>query len=124
MARRALPEHVRGLLRKSAYPDGAESIELIETTVSYVLLADEHVYKLRKPVDLGFLDFTTLEKRRLDCEAELRLNARGCPGVYLGVEPVAYLQRHEAFCEKHGFREEAEHYQEAIKLLRMKPSQE
>jgi len=53
-----------------------------------VFLAGELVYKVKKPVDLGFLDFTTLEKRRTDCEDEVRLNRRLAPTVYLGVVPI------------------------------------
>jgi aminoglycoside phosphotransferase family enzyme/predicted kinase len=80
---------VSALLRKRAYPYPVSSIELIQTHISYVFLAGDQVYKLKKPVDLGFLDFSTLEKRRQACEAEVRLNRRGCPGgVYIGVEPL------------------------------------
>jgi aminoglycoside phosphotransferase family enzyme/predicted kinase len=61
----------------------------VQTHVSYVFLAGDEVFKLKKPVDLGFCDFTTLEKRRLNSEAEVRLNRRGCPeGVYRGVVRV------------------------------------
>lgn len=97
MAKDPLPDHVRGLMRKRAYPRAVKAIELIQTHISWVLLVDAEVYKLKKPVDLGFVDFTTLEKRRIACEAEVRLNRRGCPGgVYLGVEEV---RRHgERYC--------------------------
>ncbi len=61
---------------------------LIETHISWVLLEDAEVYKLKKPVDLGFLDFRTLEQRRAACDAEVTLNARLAPDVYLGVVPV------------------------------------
>ena len=88
MARGSLPEHVRGLLRRDAYPHATQRVELTQTHISYVLFAGEHVFKLKKPLDLGFLDFTTLAKRRQACEAEVRLNQRGCPGTYLGVEAV------------------------------------
>lgn len=54
-----------------------------------VFLAGDFAYKIKKPVDLGFLDFTTLEARRADCEAEVLLNRRLAPSVYLGVVPVA-----------------------------------
>jgi len=54
-----------------------------------VFLAGDFAYKVKKPVDLGFLDFTTLERRRVDCEAEVRLNRRLAAGVYLGVVPIA-----------------------------------
>ena len=84
-----LPEPVRALLRKDAYPAPVRKIELTQTHISFVFLVDDQVYKLKKPVNLGFLDFTTLEKRRAACEAEVRLNRRGCPGgVYIGVETL------------------------------------
>ena len=85
-----LPPHVRALHQAAAYPGPVRgSIELIQTHISYVFLLDDEVYKLKKPVDLGFVDFTTLDKRKFDCEEEVRLNKRGCPeGVYYGVAPV------------------------------------
>ncbi|MBI4571488.1 MAG: AAA family ATPase, partial [Chloroflexi bacterium] len=58
---------------------------------SYVFLAGELVYKLKKPLDLGFLDFTTLEKRRHYCQQEVRLNRRLCDETYLGVVPVTLV---------------------------------
>jgi uncharacterized protein len=89
VAREALPDYVRALLRRDAYPHSVHKIELVQTHMSYVFLLDQEVYKLKKPVDLGFVDFTSLSKRRQACEEEVRLNRRGCPGgVYLGVEPV------------------------------------
>lgn len=60
-----------------------------QTHISYLLFAGEFVYKLKKPLDLGFLDFTTLEKRRHYCEQEVALNRRLCEETYLGVVPVA-----------------------------------
>lgn len=92
----ALPPHVRALRRKSAYPHPAREITLIQTHISYVFLVDDQVYKLKKPVNLGFVDFTTLDKRLKDCRDEVRLNQRGCPGgVYLGIVPI--VRRGEAF---------------------------
>jgi len=89
MPKEPFPEHVRGLLRKRAYPRPVRSIELVQTHISYVFLVDDQVYKLKKAVNLGFVDFSTLAKRKAACEAEVRLNRRGCPGgVYIGVEPV------------------------------------
>lgn len=67
---------------------GAPGAELRETHISWVLLEDARVLKIKKPVDFGFLDFSTLDKRRLACEAELRLNRRLAPDVYLRVAPV------------------------------------
>jgi uncharacterized protein len=63
-------------------------IELVETHTSWVFLGQDTVFKVKKPVDFGFLDFTTLEKRRVACEAEVRLNTRLAPHVYQGVVPV------------------------------------
>ena len=61
---------------------------LIETHISWVILAGGLAYKLKKPLDLGFLDFSTLDKRRACCEAEIRLNRRLAPDIYLDVVPV------------------------------------
>jgi uncharacterized protein len=77
------------LLRPSAYPGSpAGDVQLAETHASWVFLVGGDVYKVKKPVDLGFLDFRTLEQRRVACEAEVRLNARLAPRVYLGIVPV------------------------------------
>lgn len=62
--------------------------ERIETHISWVFLGEDEVFKLKKPLDLGFLDFTTLERRKRACDAEVELNRRLAPGVYLGVVPV------------------------------------
>jgi aminoglycoside phosphotransferase family enzyme/predicted kinase len=83
-----LPPMVAALLDPQAYPEPPAQVELVQTHVSWVLLAGEHVYKLKKPVRLGFLDYGTLERRHAMCEAEVALNRRLCDGVYLGVEPV------------------------------------
>jgi aminoglycoside phosphotransferase family enzyme/predicted kinase len=75
-------------LRAALARRGQESIELVQTHISVVLLGREFALKLKKPVDFGFLDYTTLEKRRAACEAEVELNRRLCSDVYLGVQPV------------------------------------
>lgn len=80
-----LPEVVAALLDPGVYPHPVDRVELVETHISWVLLAGERVYKIKKPVDLGFLDFTTLERRRFFCEEEVRLNRRLAPDTYLGV---------------------------------------
>ena len=79
------------LLRPEAFPHPARDLRLIETHISWVILAGDFAYKLRKPVNFGFLDFTTLAQRRADCEAEVALNRRLCPDLYLGV--VEIVQR-------------------------------
>ncbi|MCH8333887.1 hypothetical protein IIC65_08135 [Candidatus Sumerlaeota bacterium] len=60
-----------------------------QTHISAVFLAGPYAYKIKKPLDLGFLDFTTLERRRHFCSEEVRLNRRLEPGVYLGTVPVS-----------------------------------
>jgi len=88
--RRMNPEDLIAALRDPAcYPHPAEAVESIETHISWVFLAGEYAYKVKKPVDLGFLDFSTLEARRFYCEEELRLNRRTAPELYLGVVPIA-----------------------------------
>lgn len=79
---------IAGLRHPSAYPHEADSVEHIETHISHVLLAGEYAYKFKKPLDLGFLDFSTLERRRFCCEEELRLNRRLAPDLYLDVITV------------------------------------
>ena len=86
-----LPERVSDLLRPDAFPHPARDIRLIETHISWVILAGEFAYKLRKPVNFGFLDFSTLEQRRADCRAEVVLNGRLCPDLYLDVVDVVQL---------------------------------
>jgi aminoglycoside phosphotransferase family enzyme/predicted kinase len=89
LARESLPPHIAALRRKTAYPRPAHSIELVQTHMSFVFLVDQEVYKVKKAVNLGFADFSTLEKRRRACDAEVRLNRRGCEGgVYLDMVPI------------------------------------
>ena len=78
----------RALLNPAAYPDDG-AVEHVETHISHVYLTGTHAYKIKKPVALGFLDFSTLEKRREYCEEELRINRRLAPRVYLSVVPIA-----------------------------------
>ncbi len=83
-----LPE---GLARVSAYPGDAsarDGVQWVQTHLSHVFLTGERVYKLRKAVDLGFVDFSTRALRNQDCLREVALNRRLAPDVYLGVAPV------------------------------------
>jgi len=82
---RARPLVVSALSDPGIYPHAVDRVELVETHISWVFLAGDRVYKVKKPVDLGFLDFTTLERRRHFCEEEVRLNRRLTHDVYLGV---------------------------------------
>jgi aminoglycoside phosphotransferase family enzyme len=79
---------VEALLRPEAYEEQPGRIELTQTHISFVFLTENFVYKVKKAVDLGFLDFKTLEKRRFFCEKELELNKRLCKGMYLEVVPI------------------------------------
>jgi len=89
MASDVLPEPIRALQRRAPFPGKGRRVELIQTHLSYVFLVGEDVYKIKKPVDLGFADFTTLAKRKKACDDEVRLNRRGCEGeTYVGVETL------------------------------------
>jgi len=83
-----LEARIGELLRPAAFPHRAANLRLIETHISWVILAGRYAYKLRKPVDFGFLDFTTMAARRADCEAEVALNRRLCPDLYIGIDDV------------------------------------
>lgn len=79
---------IAGLLSPGSYDHAVGTIELIETHISWVILTGEFAYKIKKPVNLGFLDFSTLAKRRFYCEEEVRLNRRLAPDTYIGVVSV------------------------------------
>jgi hypothetical protein len=79
---------IEGLLSPAAYPHPTAAIRLLETHISWVLLTGEFAYKIKKPVDFGFLDFSTLAKRKHYCEEELRLNSRFSTGLYLAVVAI------------------------------------
>ena len=76
---------IKALQNTALYDHPVERFELIETHISWVLLTGPYAYKIKKPVDLGFLDFSSLEKRRFYCHEELRLNRRLAPQLYLAV---------------------------------------
>ncbi len=82
---------VRDLRRPAAYPNSPSEVTLLQTHVSWVFFAGDRVYKVKKPVDFGFLDFSTLERRRHFCEEEVRLNRRLAPWIYRGVVPIRRL---------------------------------
>ena len=79
---------VEALLRPEAFPHAVDDVETIETHISWVVLAGNYAYKIKKPVVLDFLDFGTLEKRRHFCEEELRLNRPWAPELYLDVVAI------------------------------------
>ncbi|HSP96300.1 MAG TPA: AAA family ATPase [Candidatus Dormibacteraeota bacterium] len=83
-----LPPIVETLLDPGFYPHTPADVELRQTHISYVFLAGDQVFKLKKPVRFAFLDFTILERRRHFCREEVRLNRRLAPDVYLGVRAL------------------------------------
>ncbi len=83
-----LPPLIAALHEPHRYDHPVERVTLVETHISWVLLTGRYAYKIKKPVDLGFLDFSTLDKRRHFCEEELRLNRRLAPEIYLAVVPI------------------------------------
>jgi aminoglycoside phosphotransferase family enzyme len=78
----------QGLLKPQAYPNKPEKIELVQTQMSFIFLTGDFAYKVKKEVNLGYLEYTTLEKRHFFCHQELELNRRLCPDAYLAVVPI------------------------------------
>lgn len=76
---------LKSLLKPDAYPEAVTGVELVQTHVSYIFLTDRYAYKIKKPVDFGFLNFSTIDRRRFYCNEEVRLNRRLCPDIYEGV---------------------------------------
>ncbi len=87
------PELLAALSDSKAYPRPGP-VEIRQTHISAVFLVGETVYKIRKPVSLGFVDFSTLERRKHDCDEEVRLNRRLAPSVYRGVVPIVNENGH------------------------------
>ena len=79
---------IKSLLKADAYPEAVSSVEMIQTHVSWIFLASDTAYKIKKPVDFGFLNFSTIDRRRFYCHEEVRLNSRLCPDIYQGVVEV------------------------------------
>ncbi len=96
-----LPEMVQALLDPKAYPGASQGVEMVQTQMSFVFVAGDYVYKVKKPVNLGYLDYTTLEKRHFYCQREVELNQRLCPDTYLGVVPIT-RNRNGIFVEGRG----------------------
>ncbi len=112
-------ELIDALMDPAVYPHAVERVERVETHISWVLLAGEFAYKIKKPVDFGFLDFSTLAARRHFCAEELRLNRRHAASIYLEVvaisgssdrpeiggsgKPIEYAVRMRRFDQDQGF---------------------
>lgn len=85
------------LLRPDIYPDRPKEVKSTETHISILFFTGQYVYKLKKPVNFGFLDFTTLEKRKYFCDQEVRLNRRLSSNLYLGVVEITEDHRKISF---------------------------
>lgn len=107
---------IDALLDPASWPWPTERVEKIETHISVVLLAGEHALKIKKPVDFGFLDFSTIERRRRFCEEELRLNRRLAPALYL--DTVAFT----GSPERPVFDGPGEPFEYAVHMLRFDTS--
>src|SRR6516165_7339773 len=97
-----LPRLIVALSDPAAYPYPVGAVEVRQTHISAVFLAGPYAYKVKKPVNPGFLDFSTREKRHHYCEQEVRLNRRLAPAVYLGVVPVTGDETGTVRMEGHG----------------------
>ncbi len=94
------------------YPHAVQRVEVIETHISIVLLAGDFAYKIKKPLYLGFLDFSSAQRRKFFCEEELRLNSRLAPSIYLGV--VTFTASPDAPL----MRDHGEGFEYAVKMRR------
>ena len=113
----ALPPLIRAMMRRDFYPYPFDSIELRQTHISYVLLAGDYVYKVKKPVRFTFLDYSTLEKRRQFCHEEIRLNRRLAPAVYLDV--LAIVKHGERFSLRDSPGADEKLFEYTVKMRRL-----
>jgi len=86
---RAQAQLLTFLRNPRSFPGKVHRVRLLQTHASWIALTERHAFKVKKPVDFGFLDFATLAKRRYFCEREVELNRRLCPGVHLGIVPIS-----------------------------------
>ncbi len=107
-----LPALISALLEPAHYPAAVKQVELVQTHISWVLLAGDLAYKIKKPLHLNYLDFSTLALRQHNCQEELRLNRRFAPDIYLEVVGIFGDARHPQW---HGTGEPIEY---AIKMRR------
>lgn len=99
------------------FPHPCKTIEVIETPISWVILTGDYAYKFKKPVNFGFLDFSTLEQRRTFCEEELRLNQRLAPDIYIDVVAVSGTE------ENPRLEDDSEPFEYAVRMAQFNPEQ-
>lgn len=90
---------LKSLLKPEAYPETTGKVELVQTHVSWIFLTDSHAYKIKKPVDFGFLNFSTIDRRRFYCNEEVKYNRRLCPNIYEGVVELRQTPAGAAFTD-------------------------
>jgi len=105
---------IEDLLKPESLPDPTQGVLLVQTHISLVFVADDFVYKVKKPVNFGFLDFTTFQKRAFYCRQELNLNRRLAKDIYLSVLPIRFDGKKYSMRSRKG--EVAEH---AVKMKRI-----
>jgi aminoglycoside phosphotransferase family enzyme/adenylate kinase family enzyme len=108
-------------MKPEPYPHPAENIQLIETHISWVILTGEYAYKIKKPLKLSFLDFSTLALRKYYCDEELRLNRRFAPDLYLEVVGIYGSVARPSLHDCHADRDEPFEY--AVKMRQFDPEQ-
>src|SRR3989338_2666591 len=79
---------IKFMLNSDTYPFKPEKVDMLQTHISYLFIAGEYVYKIKKPVNFGSIDYSTLEKRKFYCGQEIRLNSRLSPEIYLGISHI------------------------------------
>lgn len=112
---------IASILKPEVFDHPVKKIELIETHISWVVLTGDFVYKIKKPVDFGFLDFSTLEKRHEFCKQEIHLNRRLAPAIYLDVVAITGPQNKPRISAEGGLsREEVIEY--AVRMVQFPQS--
>ncbi|HEU4858364.1 MAG TPA: hypothetical protein VFT15_00945, partial [Chitinophagaceae bacterium] len=85
-------EQINKLMAEGEFPEMSGQRELIETHISWVIVCDRFVYKIKKPIRYSFLDFSTLALRKHFCEREIELNRRLTDNIYIDVQPICEWQ--------------------------------
>jgi aminoglycoside phosphotransferase family enzyme/adenylate kinase family enzyme len=109
------PQLIMAMLKPEFYDHPVQTCQLVETHISWVILTGDFVYKIKKPVDFGFLDFSSLQQRKFYCEEELRLNRRLAPDLYLDIIKISGSAENPVL----GGKNKALEY--AVKMLQFSP---
>jgi len=109
-------ELIKALQNPTLYDHPTEGFKVLETHISWVILTGPFAYKIKKPVNFGFLDFSSLEKRKHFCEQELHLNRRLAPSLYLDVVTISGSVTHPALDTKTGSDENPHIFEYALKM--------